>query len=105
MKMVFNRFFFLCFGFVLDTDKSDQSTAESWWRSHITTPGGDVSIDNNYFSATHGLVQTHPALSSGISRPTSMFSLPPSSSSSGSDHLLMNFISFFCLFVCLFRIK
>lgn len=55
------------FSLIADTsDKSDQSTAESWWRSHITTPGADV--DNNFFSATHGLVQTHPSLSGGVLR-------------------------------------
>lgn len=52
------------------SDKSDQSTAESWWRSHITTPGADLALDNNnFFSAGHGLVQTHPSLSGGITRP------------------------------------
>lgn len=68
---------FFCFIFsapfiVTDAvDKSDQSTAESWWRSHITTPGADISLNSNYYSATHGLVQTHPALSAGIPRPIS----------------------------------
>lgn len=69
-----NRFpfvsFFFSFGADTVSDKSDQSTAETWWRSHITTPGADVPLDNsNYFSATHGLVQTHPSLSGGIPRP------------------------------------
>lgn len=71
-------FCFLCFVFIFSSrwgadkasDKSDQSTAETWWRSHLTTPSADVSIDtSNFFSATHGLVQTHPALSGGIPRP------------------------------------
>lgn len=67
MTIFINSILFL---FLTDTsDKSDQSTAASWWRSHITTPGADVSLDNNFFSATHGLVQTHPALSGGIPRP------------------------------------
>lgn len=66
-----HNFFFSLFLWITDTsDKSDQSTAESWWRSHITTPGADLSLDNNnFFSATHGLVQTHPSLSGGIPRP------------------------------------
>lgn len=63
-------FFTVSLSVSIDTsDKSDQSTAESWWRSHITTPGADVALDNNFFSATHGLVQTHPSLSGGITRP------------------------------------
>lgn len=60
---VFKLIHILFYFFPDASDKSDQSTAESWWRSHITTPGTDISIDNNFFSATHGLVQTHPALS------------------------------------------
>lgn len=47
--------------------KSDQSTASSWWRPSVGQP--------NIFSATHGVVQTHPVLSSSIPRPS------PSSSS------------------------
>lgn len=65
---------FSLFFFSLDsTDKSDQSTAASWWtQPHITPAGGSVPGDSsNYFQATHGLVQTHPALSSGIPRPGS----------------------------------
>jgi hypothetical protein len=38
----------------------DQSTSASWWQSHLTSP---------LQQATHGLVQTHPALSGGVSRP------------------------------------
>ncbi|XP_063697893.1 uncharacterized protein LOC134828837 [Culicoides brevitarsis] len=38
--------------------KLDQSTASSWWRPAVGTP--------NLFSATHGVVQTHPALGSSI---------------------------------------
>ena len=61
------------FSFADTSDKSDQSTAASWWRSHLTTPGsgggGEPPLDNNFFSATHGLVQTHPSLSGGIPRP------------------------------------
>lgn len=43
-----------------------------------------MSLAPNYFSATHGLVQTHPSLSSGISRPsgTPASLLRPSGSSS-----------------------
>lgn len=72
----FSLSFFFWFHFTFwwrrtDTsDKSDQSTAETWWRSHITTPGADAALDSNFFSATHGLVQTHPALSGGIPRPS-----------------------------------
>lgn len=72
--MIYLTFVFIFFCSTDSTDKSDQSTAESWWRSHLTTPGGDVSADNNYFSATQGLVQTHPVLSSGVPRPQSMCS-------------------------------
>lgn len=63
------EFFFL----LSDTDKSDQSTSASWWRSHtLTTPGGiDAELDSNFFSATHGIVQTHPSLSGGVNRPKS----------------------------------
>lgn len=50
------------------SDKSDQSTAASWWaQPHITPASG---ADSNFFSATHGLVQTHPQLSGGIPRPS-----------------------------------
>lgn len=58
--------FLLSFNFP-DTDKSaaDQSTASSWWRQHLTQP----ETPSNFYSATHGLVQTHPSLSSGIPRP------------------------------------
>lgn len=71
LELIFVFFFFVSFLFSdKASDKSDQSTAESWWRSHLTTPSADVSIDtSNFFSATHGLVQTHPALSGGIPRP------------------------------------
>lgn len=79
MILIFSTFYF----YFSDSDKTDQSTAASWWRSHITTPGADIALENNYFSATHGIVQTHPALSGGISRPASR---PVSSgSSSGSS--------------------
>lgn len=57
-----------------DSDKSaDQSTSASWWRSHVT-PGDEIPAahdSSNFFSATHGIVQTHPALSSGVKRPAS----------------------------------
>lgn len=39
----------------------DQSTSASWWNSHLQSP---------LQQATHGLVQTHPALSGGITRAT-----------------------------------
>lgn len=47
---------------ILDSNKQtgDQSTSASWWQSHITSP---------HQQATHGIVQTHPSLSSGINRP------------------------------------
>lgn len=78
------NFYFLLF---TDTDKSDQSTSasSSWWRSHITTPGSDIALDSNYFSATHGLVQTHPSLSGSISRPLGRPSSGTVSSSSSSS--------------------
>lgn len=67
LRLLICLFFFT----IPDTDKSDQSTSasSSWWRSHITTPGSDIALDSNYFSATHGLVQTHPSLSGSVSRP------------------------------------
>lgn len=56
----------------IDTDKSDQSTSASWWQSHkLNTPSSasDFDVDNNnFFSATHGIVQTHPSLSGGVTR-------------------------------------
>lgn len=60
------------FHFILDSkSKLDQSTASSWWRPAVGSP--------NLFSATHGVVQTHPALSSSIPRPVA--SPSPSSAS------------------------
>lgn len=56
------------------SDKSDQTTSASWWRSHTADGGsslGDTSSGNgNFFSATHGIVQTHPALSGDVPRPS-----------------------------------
>lgn len=80
------------FLFVTDTDKSDQSTSasQSWWRSHITTPGSDIALDSNYFSATHGLVQTHPSLSGSVQRPLGRPSSGTVSSSSSSVPTVVN---------------
>lgn len=91
-KLIDFHFRFFIFFPKTDTasDKSDQSTAETWWRSHITTPGSDISLgNNNYYSATHGLVQTHPALSGDIPRPR----LPVPSSSTSSSSLRANGLS------------
>lgn len=46
---------------------ADQSTAATWWQQHLGNPH---ETPRNVFSATHGLVQTHPALSGGIARPS-----------------------------------
>lgn len=63
------------------SDKSDQSTAASWWtQPHIAPAGTGHATDSNFFSATHGLVQTHPALSGGIPRPVGSAINRPASS-------------------------
>lgn len=48
--------------------KSDQSTAASWWQTHVV-PSESPLLDSHFYSATHGLVQTHPSLSGSIPRP------------------------------------
>ena len=74
-----------------DDDKADQSTAASWWQSHVAvTPAPE--LDSHFFSATHGLVQTHPSLSGGIVRPiplsgNSIHTNSGSSSSGGSSNI------------------
>lgn len=61
-------------------DKSDQSTAAQTWWGHNVPP----AENNKFYSATHGLVQTHPSLSGGISRPTGG-TLRPSSPTLGTN--------------------
>nr|XP_022900258.1 laccase [Onthophagus taurus] len=64
---------------------NDQSTSASWWHDSVDTP-----VDNsNFFSSTHGLLQTHPGKGSvkfraGSSGGSSRNALP---SSSGLKHL------------------
>lgn len=70
-----------------ESDKSaDQSTSASWWRSHVTAGDDIPKLDNsNFFSATHGIVQTHPSLSGGASRPSGPSSGSRSSSTPSSS--------------------
>lgn len=54
----------LCFFSAFNSSDSnsltgDQSTSASWWNAHHTNP---------LAQATHGLVQTHPSLSSSVTR-------------------------------------
>jgi hypothetical protein len=49
----------------------DQSTSSSWWQEDISDPvlqqqSSDIADNTNFFTSTHGLVQTHP-LGSGSS--------------------------------------
>ncbi|XP_037922319.1 oxidoreductase OpS5 isoform X2 [Hermetia illucens] len=69
----------------------DQSTSASWWQSQVTVGPSESPIsDTQFFSATHGLVQTHPSLSSNVPRqaPLSSNALGSGSgSSSGSSNV------------------
>ncbi|XP_033610612.1 uncharacterized protein LOC111872491, partial [Cryptotermes secundus] len=43
----------------------DQSTASAWWQEDISSPGlqqqpSEIADNTNFFTSTHGLVQTHP---------------------------------------------
>lgn len=44
--------------------KIDQSTASSWWRPSVT------AANPSLYSATHGVLQTHPSLSGSVPRPS-----------------------------------
>lgn len=57
----------------------DQTSAGSYWQQHVATPSSSTPFDSPFYSATHGLVQTHPSLAAGNSRP-----VPLSSNSLGS---------------------
>ncbi|XP_070065997.1 uncharacterized protein stw isoform X3 [Drosophila virilis] len=57
----------------------DQTSAGSYWQQHVATPSSSTPFDSPFFSATHGLVQTHPSLGAGIPRP-----VPLSSNTLGS---------------------
>lgn len=66
-----------------DKPAADQTPASSWWSSHVADT---VPSAKNYFQATHGLVQTHPALAKGSSQAlplTQSRAPPPTSLSSG----------------------
>lgn len=49
--------------------KLDQSTASSWWRPAVSVAPPSL------YSATHGVVQTHPALSGSVPRPVASSSV------------------------------
>lgn len=79
-KIFINKCFLLllvCFHFIyvvfsLFADKQpDQTSAGSYWQQHVATPSSSTPFDSPFYSATHGLVQTHPSLAGGIpaSRP------------------------------------
>ncbi|XP_037886891.1 oxidoreductase OpS5 [Glossina fuscipes] len=57
----------------------DQTPASSFWQSHLASPSTSAPFDAPFFSATHGIVQTHPSLSGSIPRP-----VPLTSNSLGS---------------------
>lgn len=45
--------------------RDDQSTSSSWWQEDISDPvleqqSSDIADNTNFFTSTHGLVQTHP---------------------------------------------
>lgn len=84
--------FFLCFFFA---DKlTDQTPASSFWQSHVVTPSSSTPFDSPFFSATHGIVQTHPALNGNIPRPVPLNgnslgagAKPPPTLTAGSGYL------------------
>lgn len=66
---------------------ADQSTSASWWQQD-TINAADIADNTDFFSSTHGLVQTHPSLNAGDSINPIRFS-PGSApaASSRSKHL------------------
>lgn len=46
---------------------SDQSTSASWWQQDAIN-AADIPDNSDFFSSTHGLVQTHPAFGSNSLR-------------------------------------
>lgn len=85
VRDIYNFFFFsLSFTVVADSvasastntkTKVDQSTASSWWRPAVSggvpSAAAAAAAAQNVFSATHGVVQTHPSLSSASLRGSS----------------------------------
>lgn len=58
------------FSFFSIADKqTDQTPAGSFWQSHVVTPSSSTPFDTPFYSATHGIVQTHPSLNGNIPRP------------------------------------
>jgi len=41
----------------------------SFWQQHVATPSSSTPFDSPFFSATHGLVQTHPSIGGSHSGP------------------------------------
>ncbi|XP_034141196.1 laccase-2 isoform X3 [Drosophila guanche] len=60
-------------------NQSDLTPSGSYWQQHVATPSSSTPFESPFYSATHGLVQTHPSLSGGHPRP-----VPLSSNSLGS---------------------
>uniref|UniRef100_A0A1A9VT64 Uncharacterized protein n=1 Tax=Glossina austeni TaxID=7395 RepID=A0A1A9VT64_GLOAU len=69
----------------LDFAKEDQTSASSFWQSHLASPSTSAPFDAPFFSATHGIVQTHPSLSVGIPGPMPLTSNSLGSGSSSSN--------------------
>ena len=47
--------------------RSDQSTSASWWTQELAPSNSFTDTDtSNFFSSSHGLVQTHPAGFGGV---------------------------------------
>ncbi|XP_043064253.1 laccase-4 isoform X2 [Drosophila ficusphila] len=48
----------------LKENQPDLTPSGSFWQQHVATPSSSTPFDSPFYSATHGLVQTHPSLSS-----------------------------------------